>query len=103
MRRRSALAVCLVLLTGACTNEASRASPSPSLPPSASASSTSVLVERATSVLVTDLGPGADQPGISPGAPGGLTPKGPTSVAVDDDWIYLWDQANQRLLLYELH
>jgi len=54
-------------------------------------------------VLVLDLGSGPDRAGLSAAAPGGITPKGPTSFAVDDDWIYLWDQANQRLLLYELH
>jgi len=60
------------------------------------------LTQPAVSVLVVALGSSADQPGVSPAQPGGVTPQGPTSFAVDDTSIYLWDQANQRVLVYEL-
>ena len=96
--RRSALVLCLGLI-GACTPEAA---PTSSFP-SATASLPAVPVEHATSVVVLDLGIGPDRPGVTPAGPGGITAQGPTSFAVDEGWIYLWDQANQRLLLYELH
>ena len=98
---RPAIAGSLLLVIGACMPQGSPA-PTPSTE-SPTTVPTAVPVEQAASVLVLDLGSGPDRPGLSAAAPGGITPKGPTSFAVDDDWIYVWDQANQRLLLYELH
>lgn len=49
------------------------------------------------------LGPRDDQPGLSAASPG-LTPRGPTSLAVDEQGrVYLWDQAKSRVLVYAGH
>ena len=99
--RRATVAACLVLaLLPACTSEAG---PAPTSTSGASAPPVAATpTEQAKSVLVVDLGAGTDQPGVTPDAPGGVTAKGPTSFAVDEDWIHIWDQAKGRLLLFEL-
>lgn len=103
--RLAAVAGFAVLLVAAALSIVApgRSSPATSASPAIlpTASPAAVPLEAALSVLVVDLGPNADQPGVSPQAPGGVTPKGPTSFAIDDEWIYLWDQAKGRLLLYE--
>lgn len=75
---------------------------SPPASPAAQPSNQPGAIEQAQSLYVLDLGAGPGQPGVTPGGPRNLTADAITSFAVDDDWIYLWDSATERLLLIEL-
>lgn len=106
MTPRSAEGVlCLALLSlllAACGAAGQSPSPSGSAPKaSGQPSATSIAVSVRSPVLIhrSDLGTG-DLPGVSPPAPGGVPPFGPRSVATDGKFLYLWDQANRRILIY---
>ncbi len=62
----------------------------------------SPTVERASIVLDLAVGPGYEQPAATTPGVGGLSSRGPTSVAADDNGrIYLWDHARARILVCE--
>lgn len=103
----------LLLLAGACeTTTVTASTPSPTATPAApSASATptgspspagSPKVEASTIVLDLTVGPGYEQPAATTPGVGGLSSRGPMSVAVDNGGrIYLWDHARARILVCE--
>lgn len=56
-------------------------------------------VDQRVEVLKVATGVG-DLPGVSPEKPGGIPAQGPLSVAVESGSLYLWDQANVRVLVF---
>lgn len=87
------------MLIGASTacNTNPAAAPSLSRQPTASAPS---LSER-PSILLQLVAGSADGPGVVPAAPGGVAARGPQSVIVEQGRIYVWDEANLRVLIYD--
>lgn len=58
-----------------------------------------VNVRSPTLIRRVSTGSG-DLPGVSPPAPGGIPAAGVGSVATEGTLLFLWDQANRRILVY---
>ena len=82
-------------------------SPSPSVAalPSPTASPAPSVAREETPRLLLSIPyapPTADKLGATTGRVGGITPRGPSSLAVDEnERIYIWDQARLRVVVYD--
>jgi hypothetical protein len=78
-------------------------SPSPS-PPSPTAALSPIVAREETPRLLLSIPyapPAVDTLGATATRVGGVTPKGPSSLAVDEnDRIYIWDRARLRVVVY---
>src|SRR5712691_1700792 len=79
-------------------------SPSPSLLPSPTASPSPLVAREETPRLLLSIPyapPTVDKLGATATRIGGVTPRGPRSLAVDEnDRIYIWDRARLRVVVY---
>ncbi|MEK6227078.1 MAG: hypothetical protein AABM40_12410 [Chloroflexota bacterium] len=72
--------------------------------PSPTASPASIVAREETPRLLLSIPyapPTADKLGATTGRVGGITPRGPSSLAVDEnERVYIWDQARLRVVVY---
>jgi hypothetical protein len=80
-------------------------SPSPTLSPSPAASPLPIVPREETARALLTLAyapPSVESVGATATRVGGVSPRGPGSLAVDEsDRIYIWDQARLRVVVYE--
>jgi hypothetical protein len=79
-------------------------SPSVTALPSSTASPAPIVAREETPRLLLSIPyapPTADKLGATTGRVGGITPRGPSSLAVDEnERVYVWDQARLRVVVY---
>ncbi len=95
--RSVATAAVLILMLG-CAQE------TPAISDQTYRATPQAIVKREEPELLLDLplGPESNQPGSTSARIGGISPKGPRSMAVDrDGLIYLWDSARARVMAYD--
>lgn len=109
LRALAISSLCLILVVG-CTaqpdavRQSPTATPVPSLTttprPTAGATPRTEVPELILDIAV--LPPVTERPGRTTSRVGGITPSGPSSIAVDrDGLLYLWDQARLRVIVYD--
>src|SRR5712691_5601178 len=95
-------------LVGCEPGAAPSASPSPSpsavVQPSATVPPSPIIAREETPRLLLSIPyapPTIDKLGATTARVGGITPRGPSSLAVDEnDRIYIWDRARLRVVVY---
>jgi hypothetical protein len=79
-------------------------SPSPTLSPTPTAPLSPIVAREETPQLLLSIPyapPRADKLGATTGRVGGIPPRGPSSLAVDEnERVYIWDQARLRVVVY---